>query len=76
MRRACLSDGPPSENPGAPGWERLWPPAALDGRDKLTLLTSPSLSGFGLWVEQLVAESTGKDGRGIIPVVDEPVLSP
>ena len=75
MRRACLSDGPPSENPGA--WlGATLAASALDGRDKLTLLTSPSLRGLGLWVEQLVAESTGKDGRGIIPVVDEPVLSP
>ena len=49
---------------------------AIEGRDKLTLLTSPSMRGFGLWVEQLVAESTGKDGKGIIPVADEPVLSP
>ena len=75
MQRACLSDGPAGENPGA--WLGATLAAnALDGRDKLTLLTSPSLRGFGLWVEQLVAESTGKDGRGIIPVVDEPVLSP
>lgn len=74
MRWACLSDGPAGENPGACLGAAI-ASAALDGRDKLTLLTSPSLRGFGLWVEQLVAESTGKDGRGIIPVVDEPVLS-
>ena len=45
---------------------------AATGRDKLTLLASPELESFGDWVEQLVAESTGKDGRGILPVVGEP----
>jgi glucose-6-phosphate isomerase len=39
------------------------------GRDKLTLVTSERFSSFGLWVEQLVAESTGKDGKGIVPVI-------
>ena len=47
--------------------------AALEGRDKLTILTSARLAPFGDWVEQLVAESTGKSGRGIVPVVGEPV---
>ena len=46
---------------------------ALKGRDKLTLITSPGISSFGLWVEQLIAESTGKDGKGIIPVAGEPL---
>ena len=46
---------------------------AKDGRDKLTLLISPKLASFGIWVEQLIAESTGKDGYGILPVVGEPV---
>lgn len=44
---------------------------ARAGIDKLTLLTSPSLASFGPWLEQLVAESTGKSGRGIVPVVGE-----
>jgi transaldolase/glucose-6-phosphate isomerase len=43
------------------------------GRDKLTILTSPAIASFGDWVEQLIAESTGKDGLGILPVVGEPV---
>jgi transaldolase/glucose-6-phosphate isomerase len=47
--------------------------AALAGRDKLTILTSPRLAAFGDWAEQLIAESTGKAGRGIIPVVGEPM---
>lgn len=47
---------------------------ARNGRDKLTLITSPALDSFGLWVEQLLAESLGKAGRGIIPVAGEPAL--
>ena len=46
--------------------------AALAGRDKLTILTSSRLAAFGDWAEQLVAESTGKAGTGIVPVVGEP----
>jgi glucose-6-phosphate isomerase/transaldolase/glucose-6-phosphate isomerase len=49
---------------------------ALRGRDKLTLVTSPRIRGFGLWIEQLIAESTGKEGKGIIPVVAEPLVDP
>jgi hypothetical protein len=45
--------------------------AALKGRDKLTVALAPSFSSLGLWIEQLVAESTGKHGRGSLPVVDE-----
>lgn len=50
--------------------------AAERGHDKLTLFSSPSLSSFPLWIEQLVAESTGKDGKGLLPVVDEPPGAP
>ncbi|HEY1507670.1 MAG TPA: bifunctional transaldolase/phosoglucose isomerase [Solirubrobacteraceae bacterium] len=46
---------------------------ALQGRDKLTFVVSPPIESFGLWAEQLVAESTGKQGRGIVPVCDEPL---
>jgi glucose-6-phosphate isomerase len=46
--------------------------AARMGRDKMTLLLPDGVRTFGLWVEQLVAESTGKAGRGILPIVDEP----
>ena len=45
--------------------------SALAGRNKLTLLLSPQLGAFSAWVEQLIAESTGKSGIGIIPVIDE-----
>jgi hypothetical protein len=44
---------------------------AREGRDKLTILTSPSLGRFGLWLEQLIAESTGKEGTGVVPLADE-----
>jgi len=49
---------------------------AAGGRDKLTFVISPTLPGLGLWLEQLVAESTGKHGRGILPVADEPLGEP
>src|SRR5438132_2387264 len=47
---------------------------ALAGRDKLTLITPPPLDTLGLWIEQLIAESTGKEGKGIVPVAGEPPL--
>jgi len=50
--------------------------AALAGRDKLTLVLPDELAAFGAWVEQLVAESTGKAGTGIVPVVGEPLGPP
>ena len=49
---------------------------AKAGRDKLTIIASPAIAGFGDWVEQLVAESTGKDGTGILPVVGEALGPP
>ncbi len=49
---------------------------ALRGRDKLTFIVSEPIDSFGLWVEQLVAESTGKHGTGILPVADEPLGDP
>jgi glucose-6-phosphate isomerase len=49
---------------------------ALAGWDKATFIVSPGIGSFGLWVEQLIAESTGKEGRGILPVADEDAASP
>jgi glucose-6-phosphate isomerase len=49
---------------------------AVNGRDKLTLIVDPPLESFGLWAEQLVAESTGKQGKGILPIADEPLVDP
>ena len=75
MREGCASFVPVHDNPGA--WlGTIIGTLSLKGRDKLTLITSPSIGSFGLWVEQLIAESTGKEGRGIVPVAGEPVLAP
>jgi len=75
VRERCAGGIPVPENPGA--WlGAIMGTLTLRGRDKLTLVTSPTISGFGLWVEQLIAESTGKEGKGIIPVVGEPPMDP
>ena len=74
MRDACTAQ-PAGDNPGA-RLGAVMAALATEGRDKLTLVASPSLSGFGLWAEQLLAESLGKTGRGIIPVAQEPLLPP
>lgn len=75
MAEACGPGIGDLENPG------LWlgamlGEAALAGRDKATFVVPPELGGFGAWLEQLIAESTGKRGRGIVPVVDEPLRGP
>ena len=49
---------------------------ALQGHDKATFVVDGAIGSFGLWVEQLIAESTGKEGRGILPVADEPLGAP
>ncbi len=46
------------------------------GRDKVTFIVSPPIAEFGLWVEQLIAESTGKEGTGLVPICDEPLVAP
>ncbi|MDY6892425.1 MAG: bifunctional transaldolase/phosoglucose isomerase [Chloroflexota bacterium] len=75
LREGCASCAPVHENPGA--WlGATMGTLALQGRNKLTLVTSPGMSGFGLWVEQLIAESTGKEGKGVIPVDGEPLVEP
>lgn len=74
MREACRQTAA-KENPGA-ALGGLMAAMARSGRDKVTLLTSPALTSFGLWVEQLLAESTGKEGTGLIPVAGEPFASP
>jgi transaldolase / glucose-6-phosphate isomerase len=53
-----------------------WGELAAAGHDKLTYVIDAPLQSFGLWVEQLIAESTGKHGKGIVPVVDEPLGAP
>ena len=75
MMEQCLPDVPAGCNPGL-GLGAVLGEAVLAGRDKLTLLADPELSSFGSWVEQLIAESSGKQGKGIIPIDLEPVLKP
>ena len=73
MAEACrLAD--PRSNPGL-ALGAMLATAAQAGRDKLTLVVPPRLASFGLWVEQLVAESTGKQGKGIVPIVGEAPLA-
>ncbi len=71
MAGACAANVPPEDNPGVVLGIAL-ATLALAGRDKLTLVASPELSSLGAWIEQLVAESTGKGGQGILPVDGEP----
>ena len=73
MAEQCISDTPVERNPGALLGAAMGP-LAVEGRDKLTLITSPSVASFGMWVDQLIAESTGKDGVGIVPIVNEPLM--
>ena len=67
MVEACGANIAVDQNPGAVLGVILGT-AARNGRDKLTILTSPGINALGAWLEQLVAESTGKQGKGIIPV--------
>ncbi len=74
MVHACKSTVA-STNPGA--WlGAVLGEAALAGRDKLTLVLPPRFAALGYWIEQLIAESTGKEGRGIVPVEGEPLAGP
>ena len=69
--RAASRADTPDADPSALRLGQAMARSALAGRNKLTLLLSPQLRAFSVWVEQLVAESTGKSGIGIIPVIDE-----
>ena len=75
MQRSCGACAPPADNPGVRLGAVLGAAAAA-GRDKLTLVLPPPLAALGSWIEQLIAESTGKDGRGIVPVEGEPLGPP
>jgi glucose-6-phosphate isomerase/transaldolase/glucose-6-phosphate isomerase len=75
MAQSCDPTVPVEKNPG------VWLGGVLGqlatvGRDKLTLIMSPKVATFGYWLEQLVGESTGKDGKGIVPVEGEPMGPP
>ena len=73
MVEACRTEAPLSENPGVAlgavlgaGWQQ--------GRDKVTLIASPGIADLGAWLEQLIAESTGKEGKALIPVDGETLI--
>ena len=75
MVEACKLAGPAEQNPGVLLGVVLGV-AARSGRDKLTIVTTPGVYDVGAWLEQLIAESTGKDGKGIIPVDRERLAPP
>lgn len=76
MRIACGPDAPPQVNPGVQLGVALGVAASRFGRDKVTIIASPAIEDLGAWLEQLLAESTGKGGRGLIPVAGEPLATP
>jgi transaldolase/glucose-6-phosphate isomerase len=75
MAIACSSCLPVDKNPGVL-LGLILGVCARNGRDKVTLITSPPIWDFGAWLEQLMAESTGKVGKGLIPVDREPLGPP
>jgi transaldolase / glucose-6-phosphate isomerase len=75
VAQACRVEAPAGDNPGVVLGVTLGV-AAHQGRDKLTIVASPGIAELGAWLEQLVAESTGKQGKGIVPVDREPLAAP
>ncbi len=75
MEHSCADSVPVESNPGV--WlGGVMGRLATQGRNKVTLIASPKVATFGYWVEQLIAESTGKEGKGIVPIEGEPVGKP
>jgi transaldolase/glucose-6-phosphate isomerase len=75
VTHACSQVVPAGENPGA-RLGAIIGECAKAGRDKLTIVADPKVESFGLWVEQLIAESTGKESKGVVPVAGEPLAAP
>jgi transaldolase/glucose-6-phosphate isomerase len=73
--RSCGANVPPADNPGVVLGTILGV-LGKSGRDKVTIVASPGIADFGAWLEQLLAESTGKHGKGLIPVDAEPLGVP
>jgi transaldolase / glucose-6-phosphate isomerase len=73
--RSCSANVPPADNPGVTLGVVLGV-LGKSGRDKVTIVASPGIVDFGAWLEQLLAESTGKQGKGLIPVDAEPLGTP
>jgi transaldolase/glucose-6-phosphate isomerase len=76
MVSACMPSVPVGENPGVVLGAILGVAARNFGRDKVTIIASPGLRALGAWLEQLLAESTGKAGTGLIPIDREPLGTP
>src|SRR5215475_14311213 len=68
MVHACAPSVPVADNPGIVLGTILGVAASRFGRDKVTIVASPAIAGLGAWLEQLLAESTGKEGTGLIPI--------
>lgn len=75
MRKQCAESVPAARNPGL-ALGAVIGESALHGRDKLTVVADAALSPFANWIEQIIAESSGKHGKGILPVPLEPIGSP
>ncbi len=75
MARACKPEVLPAQNPGVALGLAIGV-LARHGRDKLTIVASPSIAAFGDWAEQLIAESTGKNAQGVIPIAGEALGDP
>ena len=75
MKAQSSENVPAARNPGL-ALGAVVGESALGGRDKLTILSDPPLSAFAAWIEQIIAESSGKEGKGILPVPLEPIGSP
>ncbi len=76
MRQACADMVPPPANPGVRLGIALGVLARDYRRDKITIIASPEIAGLGAWLEQLIAESTGKQGKGLVPVDKESLGAP
>jgi transaldolase/glucose-6-phosphate isomerase len=76
MVASCSALSPPATNPGIKLGLALGALATKCGRDKITIIPSKALASAGLWLEQLIAESTGKNGKGLVPVAGEPLAAP
>jgi transaldolase/glucose-6-phosphate isomerase len=76
MVRSCGAEVPPAQNPGIQLGLALGVAARDFARDKVTIIASPSIASLGAWLEQLIAESTGKLGHGLIPIDGEPLGGP
>ena len=75
MAHSCGANVPPADNPGVVLGTILGV-LGKSGRDKITIIASPGIADFGAWLEQLLAESTGKQGKGLIPIDAEPLGAP